>query len=199
VGDSVTIASVVEGHGEVSAVPALVRKVASECFDCHVVNLPKPHRVPRGQMVTGDHLARALQLQAARVTGRGGVLVILDADDDCPVELGRKLATTTSSANIQVAVANREFEAWFLAGIESLRAHRMVKDKASYAPDPDLTRDAKGALTDLMIEKYNETLHQPAFASLLDVNAAMRSRSFRHFVDSIGRLVSLAPPSHAQA
>jgi predicted ATPase len=26
-----------------------------------------------------------------------------------------------------------------------------------------------------------------------------RSRSFRHFVDSIGRLVSLAPPSHAQA
>lgn len=85
--ESVTIASVVEGHGDVAALPILVRRVANECYDCYDVLIPKPHRVPRNQMVKGDFLRRAVAMQSVRVAQRGGVLVVADADDDCPVEL----------------------------------------------------------------------------------------------------------------
>jgi hypothetical protein len=186
----VTIASVVEGHGDVAALPLLIRRVAIECYGCYDVLVPKPHRVPRTQMVRGDFLQRAVTMQSMRITERGGVLVVADADDDCPVELARTLAEFAGS-EVVVAVANREFEGWFLAGIESLREHRAVKDDAVYVEDPDAKRAAKEELTRLMHEPYNEPLHQPAFASLVSIEeASRRSRSFRHFVDAVGRLIN---------
>ena len=76
-----TVCCAVEGHGEVSALPVLVRRIAAELSQSGVV-VPKPHRLPRGKMLKADGLWRAVQLQADRAGENGGVLVVTDADDD---------------------------------------------------------------------------------------------------------------------
>lgn len=113
----IVIASIVEGHGEVSAIPVLVRKVAGEMFDRYDVVVPNPHRVKRSQLVAGNVrgqvLENAIRVQAERVSKAGGVLVVADADDDCPVLLAQKLATPQFSySKVEIAIAVREFEAW---------------------------------------------------------------------------------------
>lgn len=186
------IASVVEGYGEVSAVPVLVRRIGREIFGVEVTCLT-PHRLPRGRMEKESELGRALMLQGARVGTRGGVIILLDADDDDPAELAARLEGIAGSvaARTRVVVAVREYEAWFLAGIQSLRTHRSVSDDAEYEGDPEAKRDCKGALERLMTEPYGEVRHQVAFSSQLDVATTMEhSPSFRRFVSAVGDLIN---------
>jgi len=189
------IASIVEGYGEVAALPILIRKIAYEVHSAYDVEVMKPHRVPRGQM-TGESLCRAVALQSGRISGRrGGVLVVADSDDDCPVELAELILAAAkcdqSGAVVpEVAIAVREYESWFLASIDSIRIHRAVRDDASYPSDPDTPRGAKGRLESLMTESYRETLHQPSFTEMIDLTLAGRSRSFAHLLRSVSRLLA---------
>lgn len=107
------LASVVEGHGEVGAVPVLLRRIAAEQYGRVDCTVPSPHRVKRGQMISSDFLDRAVQTQMARVGPSGGVLILLDADDDCPVQLAASLRGRLPDPRVEVVVAVREFEAWF--------------------------------------------------------------------------------------
>lgn len=115
--------------------------------------------------------------------------MVADADDDCAVTLADKFREAAVPISVEVAVAVREFEAWFLGAVESLRHHRSVRGDASYPGDPKSRRGAKEVLSDLMVEPYRETLHQPAFAALVDVRQAQRVRSFAHVVGCVGRLL----------
>lgn len=183
-----TIASIVEGHGEVQALPLLLRRIAAELFSVHV-HVPPPHRVKRNQMTTGDLLSRAARTQVSRVTGTGGVLVVADADKDCAVRLANELRESAKPVEVEVAVAVCEFGSWFLAGVESLRSHRAMGDAASFAGNPEDRRGAKEALSALMTEPYRETLHQPAFAAIVNLRQAQRIRSFNRLVSCVHRLV----------
>lgn len=168
---------VVEGHGEVAAVPVLVRRIFAES-DLPSAMLPRlmpPHRVPRSRALAGE-LTRALDLQANRAGSDGAVLVLLDSDDDDPDALigrVRDMAGPMKSA-LLVAVAVREYEAWFLAGIRSLRRHKSVRGDATFAGDPEQPRDAKDRLAHLMHETYKETIHQPAFSQIVDLDQVRR-------------------------
>jgi hypothetical protein len=55
-------------------------------------------------------------------------LVLLDADDDCPAELGPKIQDRARQVvphrSVSVVLANREYEAWFLAAAGSLHGQR---------------------------------------------------------------------------
>lgn len=62
-------------------------------------------------------------------------------------------------------------------------------DDAVYEGNPESPRDAKRALSRLMTKPYRETLHQPSFAGLMDLNQARRVRSFAHLVECVSRLV----------
>ena len=76
----VRIASVVEGHGEVEALPVLIRRICEEQGEYgHEVG--KPHRIHRPEMHTPKVLA-AVRIQRARVGESGIVVVLYDADDD---------------------------------------------------------------------------------------------------------------------
>lgn len=68
----VTIASIVEGDGEVVAVPKLLHRIAAELG----VGLltPAPQRVPRGKLTTAGGIERWTAATAPRVPGRGGVI-----------------------------------------------------------------------------------------------------------------------------
>jgi hypothetical protein len=120
---SPTIASIVEGDGEVPALPKLLHRIAAE-VGVPDLRTPTPMRIPRGKITISGGIERAVAAAALRVSGRGGVLVLLDADDDCPAEYGPLLLARATAARpdqqVFVVLANREFEAWFLAAAPSL-------------------------------------------------------------------------------
>jgi antitoxin (DNA-binding transcriptional repressor) of toxin-antitoxin stability system len=165
------VALVVEGHGEVQALPLLVRRILAERG--HTATVTKPHRIQRSRMLS--ELRRAVSLHRARVGEDGLVLIVFDADDcDAGVAAGGALDVAADGHPVAVCVAVREYEAWFLSALESLASHRAVCDDAAYEEDPELRRGAKEQLRDRMTEPYRETIHQPAFSQLMDLTVARR-------------------------
>lgn len=117
-------------------------------------------------------------------------MILADSDDDEPVWLRDQLATIVVAAavgvDVRVIVAVREYEAWFLAAVDSLRPHPSMSDDAVYAGDPEVPRSPKDRLGELMVEAYGSVRHQPAFNAILDIDAAAdRSPSFRRFVGAL--------------
>lgn len=180
------IAAVVEGHGEVKAVPILLRRIAEDLgvYDCEIRT---PHRIGRDHM-TGAKMVSAVRIQRAVVGEDGLVIVLYDSDDDEPEATIEATITALRSASCDAAVfvAVREFESWLLADIESLRGSDSIRDDASFDDDPERPRDAAGRLEDLMTESYKKTLHQARFRARLDLQrAAEASPSLRRFIDGV--------------
>ncbi|MBB1254650.1 DUF4276 family protein [Streptomyces alkaliterrae] len=193
------VAPIVEGHGEVQAVRQLVTRIAIEHLNTWV-EVAQPFRLDAGKMRKPDELAKAVRLQAVRVQGRpGGVLILRDGDDndvDCPVELARLIAPAPElvPVAVEVVIARHEYEAWFLAAAESLRGHPAMRDDATAPRRPETRRGAKTQLQAMMHESYKETLHQARFSSLMDLAAAANnSRSFRRMIHAVETLLASKP------
>lgn len=187
------IVPIVEGHGEVEAVPVLLRRLAADLGTW--LDVARPIRIPKGKLVKEGELRRAVQL-AGRLSAPGdAILVLLDADEDFPAQLASELRVWASSERgdrrISVVFAKREFEAWFLAAAESLVARKRLATGVTPPADPEAVSDAKGWLSRAMGRHYSETLDQPALAAEFDLVAAGRCPSFaklrRDFVDLVGR------------
>lgn len=192
----ITLASVVEGHGEVQALPVLVRRLADRFRPGVAVDAPTPFRLPRGKFRVVGELERAVAVAARKVIAGGGVLILVDADDDCPVEFAAELRSRCEPAAgggpAAFVVAQREFEAWFLASLPSLSSHPDVSPSARHAGDCESVRDAKGRLQGQMMPgvKYSETRHQPAFSALMDLDLAAGCRSFRKLMVDVEHLLA---------
>jgi hypothetical protein len=125
---------------------------------------------------------------ALRIKGDGGVLVLLDADDDCPAQLGPQLLARARAVRpdkrIVVVLANREFEAWFLAAATSLAGQHGFPDDLRSHDNPEVPRDCKGWLTKQRTHghPYKETVDQAPLTSTFDLKAAREnSPSFDKF------------------
>jgi hypothetical protein len=142
-----TIACIVEGHGEVQALPLLLRRVAAEVDPGVYLVVPSPYRVNRSALLRPGMLEEVARIQVDRVTGAGGVFVLIDADDDCPADLGPRLLarvmTARPDSRAAVVLANREFEAWFLAAAPSLAGYRELPEVLESPQDPEAIRGAK--------------------------------------------------------
>lgn len=193
----ISVACVVEGHGEVEALPVLLRRMAEECGVA--IRVRRPHRVPRSK--PWADWARAVVLQQSALPDSGGVVVVLiDSDDDDPktieTQIAREVRALSNRNDSIICVAVREYEAWFLAAIEGLRSHQLIKNDADFSGDPDAIRNAKGALSSLMNSSYSEVLHQPKFSAVMDLQAARhRSNSFQRFYSSVSSAFSGDLPS----
>ena len=188
------IQPIVEGHGEVAAVPVLLRRFIDEARAWRV-NIGRPIRRPRGQLVQQAQLEQAVNL-ALRQPGCEAILIMFDGDTDCPAELGPKVHqwATVAAGDVpcEVVLPHREYEAWFLAAIESLRGARGVRSDATPHPDPESPRGAKKQLEARMDagKSYLETTHQSAFSARFSMAAAhVRCRSFRKLTKSFGDLL----------
>lgn len=193
---------IVEGHGEVSAVPEIVRKISYErenIFDCNVF---KPYRMSRGKIVRfGDDLDKVIRYGEAKIASDGvdgGILILVDSDDDCPVVLQRKFMKFFGRGNYRVPVSfvlpKREYEAWFISCVEHMRTHPSVRDDAISHPDPESLRDAKGFFSkDVLIDgvNYSETIDQVRYSSIINVECVFeRCRSFQKFCNEVGRILA---------
>jgi hypothetical protein len=202
----------VEGDGEVSAVPILLRRLAAQIDPAFTVEVPRPMRVRRGSVVSGtEELHRAFAKIVPALQRPAGILILLDADDDCPAQLGpellRRATTVRGDVPTAVVLAKHEFEAWFLAAAESLGGHRHLAADLSPPPDPEGIRDAKGWLRDRMPRgrTYAPTTDQPALTARFDTDlACQRSPSFDKCCREIDQLIrlltaaSLSPPASGE-
>ncbi|MDN4615140.1 DUF4276 family protein [Leifsonia sp. F6_8S_P_1B] len=184
-----------EGHGEVLAMPSLVARVAREAYGrFDIVPQHSPMRVKRGRFSPRfSDYERALQLVSV---AHESVLVVLDSDDDDPEQLASDLEARASECvshrRVLVAPAVREFEAWFLASIDTMAGREAVKPDAQFQTNPELLKGPKNHFASLLINGvYSESVDQKRYASLIDVDTATkRSRSFARLVDAIGQLIS---------
>lgn len=185
----VKIGCIVEGHGEVEAVPILIRRLAQRLDPTLVVRIPPPLRCPRTKLIKAGELERAVELIARKVAPDGAIFVLLDSDDDCPAQIGPYLvsqaAVARSDLPVAVVLAKREYEAWFLAAAPSLGLASNLSDP----PDPEMVRDAKGTLRHRLPGSYGETLDQPKLTARFDIDQALRSDSFDKCVREITGLL----------
>lgn len=186
---------IVEGHGDVFSAPLLVRRIAHE-LGAPPLEIPRPHRVPRSKLVKEAEVHRAVELMARKTAPDGALLILLDADDDCPAEIGPRVLAWASAAHrdrrIGVVLAMREMEAWFLAAARSLRGARGLPADLSPPLEPERIRDAKGWLSTRMPNGYSETIDQAALAAVMSLSEAEAAPSFAKLVRDVRRLVSAA-------
>lgn len=181
------VATIVEGDGEVAAVRVLLPRLAEWRSPQAEIEVLQPIRVRRDRFVNRpDEFQRHLLLAAAKCGAGGWVLVLVDADDDCPATMGADLLARARAIvphrQVSVVLANREYEAWFIAAAASLAGRRgfTVESDASSA-NAETHRNAKGWIRARMTGgSYSEVRDQPAFSALMDLEQAFaNSRSFR--------------------
>ena len=193
---TVQIGCIVEGHGEVEAVPILIRRVAERLYPELGVDTPHPIRISRSRVVQEGELEQVVELAARNIRGQGAIFILLDSDDDCPARLGPKLLCRALEARsdlpIALVLAKYEFEAWFLAAAESLRGHRGLKNDLQSPHNPEGIRGAKEWLSQRMEgnRRYSPTADQPGLTTRFDFDQARHADSFDKCYRDIARLLN---------
>ncbi len=179
------IAPIVEGQGEVQAVPTLLRRIVAASAAGKSITVNPPIRVKSGSFLKDDdYFGRYLAMAAAKARQHpaGHVLVMLDCEDDCPARLGpdllRRARRVADDVPIIVALARREYETWFVAAARSLRGVQGLSPDAEPPSDPEATRDAKGWLGRLMPHPYDPIADQLPFTRAFDLQSARGVASF---------------------
>lgn len=176
-----TIVPIVEGHGEVAAVPILIRRLAEEICPGRQVAVPPPIRAKRNQVVQPDRLESTVQLAAGKGGSDGRILVLLDADTDCPAKLAPELlkraTVARSDREIAVVLPKIEFEAWFLAAAPSVAKQLGSESDLTVPKSLESISDPKKWLSDRMPSgrSYRPTLHQPGLTSIFNMALARRN------------------------
>lgn len=144
-------------------------------------------------------------VQRARggIRSRGGILVVLDSDDECiqrerdgrpslgPELLQRALAVV--DVPVAVVVADRNFEAWILADFHSLRARGHLGGRPYLQGEAWRTPEAvKGTAEKLRetIGQYTKSVDQGRLTALLSLKKGMgqRAKSYQWFHTEMWRL-----------
>lgn len=192
-----TIQTIVEGHGEVEALPVLLRRFQAELGN-YDFQVGRPIRRKRSELVTPEQIRRSVRL-AMGAPQCAGILIVLDSDDDCPATIAPLIQQWAQAEAgeilCQVVLPKREFEAWFIAAIESLRNFRSVRVDATPHPDPEAVRDCKRALEDRMVpgSSYSPRVDQAAFIAQINLRTAYQAcRSFRRMANAFGKLARSA-------
>jgi Domain of unknown function (DUF4276) len=183
---------IVEGQGEVTAIPSLCARVMSHLGIQGWVIDKEPIRRPRSSIVDGrrpgpkrpcreDGVIRAMEL--ARSRRADAVLMLCDEDDDCAATWGPDATRVMSRMVPAMAVmAVREYETWLLLARDAITLG------AAGIQQPEKLRDAKKALA-VLVPGYLPTTHQLSETRGLDVAfLRSRSKSFDKLVRSIGTL-----------
>lgn len=206
---SLTIAPIVEGHGDAAAVPILLRRICAELLGGRLVHVLPPIRQPRDRLLNDRDgcLERSLNLalrklkQSSVPSVPGLVLLLVDADNDCAAEggprtlqLAKRLRT---DADIAVVWAVWKYETWFVAAAESLHEHLNLS-QASIPSDPEASRSRKN-----WIErhwrgvKYSASVDQPKLTDCMDLSLCrQRSPSFDKLCREIKRRLSGGPDAN---
>jgi hypothetical protein len=213
----------VEGKGDKAAVPKLARRVVADLGAEDAIYIdPEPFVVHGLGKLVKDGCSEWLRwLQAAGLTRKklGGVLLVLDGEPEpvpktwsayltrfhtaefCAHRVAGMLGIEARAArageafSLATVFAVQEFEAWLVAGVESLRGAALAEGRgvvpATATPpslDIETKRNAKRELRKL-VPAYKQSLDQGLLAEKVDLGAvAARCRSFRRFRSAVTQL-----------
>ena len=197
--NTLNLGCIVEGHGDVKAVPVLVRRIQQELDPSVNLIVRKPFRLPRTKLIKPGEFERALNITANYLAPPRAILILVDADVDCPATLGPELVKQAQKArsDIQtgVVLAKHEFESWFLAAAPSIAGYSGLKQELPEISDPETIRGAKEWIGNNMppSTKYKETVDQASLAAVFDIDLARKhSPSFNKCHREIERLLKTA-------
>ena len=129
------VAPIVEGHSEQQCLERLLQRLWLELLGrSERLQVLEPSRPKRDALIHPDGKALGGKVQEAFAKlsqkvrtdsdGRGLVLILLDAERDCPKELAPRLLESArkarSDADIACVLAKWMFENWFVAGASTL-------------------------------------------------------------------------------
>lgn len=189
--------AIVEGHGEANrpspseqpAVVILLKKLLQnlQCRTLFVADKAPLFRLSYSQFFHNEKFENAIRYHAI-YPDCAALLVLLDMDDHCPKEKAAELTARVRTMgalpfSVAVVCAKREYEAWFLASLESIHAEQ------HYPGDPEAPRDAKGWLKKQF--GYRQIRDQALYTRKLNIELArVRSRSFRRLYHAVEELVA---------
>ena len=195
------IIPIVEGQGDQTSIRIVIDRVVSDMGG--FLRVERPFRVKRNKVIKPNELERSIDFAMSTRPNTSAVLLLLDADDDCPKERGAELKARgqTHIGNrgyFGVVLANREFEAWFLADLEGLSGGIDGAPFIALPDDVESVRGAKDRLCEALGRPYRPTADQAAFASRFDLRrAAERCRSFRKLQAELARILQFADAARA--
>jgi hypothetical protein len=175
------ILPIVEGDGDMLAVPELIRRVAAErgVHNLKVIRAHKRGDLPKVLGRFDDYLAAALLEECP-------ILWVMDYDcAECTDRAGhirelRKRATKAARETpIEFVFMVQEFETLFLADADTTRGvFSDIPSALAFPADPERVRDAKGWLSKARPKgfAYKPTQHQQKLTALVDL-ARLRARS----------------------
>lgn len=191
------IVPIVEGiKSETQSVPLLLRRILHETYEKYDLQIAKPIFSHRYTIVKSGELERVITFAQNKHPELSGIMVILDADDDCPAETGPALKqrAVVHAANLPVSVvlANKEFESWFLGALESLRGERGIPHSVNNVLDSEGIRDAKEKLSSFMVDRYYKDVDdQPALVTKMNLEMARQNcPSFDKLVRDLESLIT---------
>lgn len=198
------IAAIVEGDGEVEAVPILIRRYADLAGWPGVVDMKAVIRQSASWLLKPRELERTVELAARKLRGPGGIFVLLDCEDDCPARLGPELLARIHHARrdlpTALVLAHREYEAWFLGAAASVAGHRGLPSGLEPHPSPESIRGCKEWLSDKMPpgRSYDTMNDQPALTKVFDLSAAKSAcpsfdKCHRELVALLRRVAEVTP------
>jgi hypothetical protein len=167
-----SIASIVEGEGDVHAVPILLRRILATMDVYSVRDIP-PIRVSRSAILKAGQLERC-QLGP---------------------ELQRRAQSARPDFPCSVVLAENEYENWFLSAASSLAGKEGFPDTLTVPANP-LVRDAKGWLDQRKQNRYQETRDQAKLTRLFDLELAKNNASFEKCCREIVRLAEACKAMH---
>lgn len=204
---------IVEGDGEVTALPVLLRRLLHDewqRYDWEILQPKNAHGC--GGLTTPNGIERFIEY-ALLEPECDGVLVLIDGDavqrlpegqkpeSDCSPAFARVLAQRVRALGprvpVVIVIVRWEYEAWFLSSLESI-VGRPIKGLPGLPVGTQFSGEVEGIYNPKgWIEarfppgrKYSETRDQAAMTSLLDLHRVdERSRSFRRLKNAIQQVI----------
>jgi len=189
------VAPIVEGHGEVEAIRILLQRVWTEIVHGDYVDVLSAIRHPKSKLIQEPGLERAVKLASAKLGQRQPkgvpslILILVDADNDCPAELGpllRERARSSTHIDVECVIAKTEYETWFAGAATSLEEFLELGD-APLPSDPETQRAGKGWIKErFRAAKYSETVDQARLTARMDLQECQsRCASFKRLCDKL--------------
>lgn len=194
------IVPIVEGPGEVEAVPVLLKRLLTEMGrnDIQIENPQNAHGYFNLTKLGG--IEKFVE-NAWTKRNCGAVLVLVDADKRCPLEIAQGFSQRISAIGVRfpvvIAVAKCEYEAWFLASLATI-VEKPWQNRAGLPPELGYTGDCeaivgvKGWLDRHLPEghSYKPSQDQAVLTAMLDLELTRKnSRSFRRLCYALEQAV----------
>lgn len=185
---------ILEGPGDVAAVPLLIRRILHEAhiFDLKIMPRPKTN-VEAKKLIRSGELERYMDY-CNREAG-DSIILAIDSDKQCPVSLAKDFSERVINCRLNKPVLIIffvcEFESLFLPSLDIISARypefRWKSIEINSLKFEEIV-SVKELISSLMPKDkaYKETRDQVKFAEIIDLQRTRDYiRSFRHFEDAL--------------